>query len=179
MGLGLGVGVGVGRVERVTRKKRRNLDTCQTPTPYPPSRTHVQMRCDDDYAYGGCYLHGPYDGEASSKSIAQDFLAFCLLAQRNGVVPAGWSWPECLKVAGSFVCFGKNFYCTRDDPLAARRNHSPATAVHHTQSVRKIRCSGEVGQRERVPSDDGRSQPPFYRGVRLRPSRAGTRNGGA
>lgn len=28
-----------------------------------------QLRCDDDYAWGGCNLHGPYDPDADVDSI--------------------------------------------------------------------------------------------------------------
>lgn len=64
-----------------------------------------QMRCDDDYAWGGCYLHGPYNPEATLESIKTDFIAFCLLAKRRGVVPAGWDWSAFLKAAANHVVF--------------------------------------------------------------------------
>jgi hypothetical protein len=63
------------------------------------------MRCDDDYAYGGCYLHGPYDPDATGASIAADFLVFCLLAHRRGAVPPAWPWADFLKVAAKFARF--------------------------------------------------------------------------
>lgn len=64
-----------------------------------------QMRCDDDYAWGGCYLHGPYNPEATPESIKTDFMTFCLLAKRRGALPEGWDWAAFLKVAAKFVVF--------------------------------------------------------------------------
>ena len=64
-----------------------------------------QMRCDDDYSWGGGDLHGPYDPEATPQSIADDFLIYCLLAHRSQVVPSGWDWPDFLKSAANFVSF--------------------------------------------------------------------------
>ena len=46
------------------------------------------MRCDDDYAWGGVYLHGPYKPDTTLKSIASDVLFFCTLALRAKAVPA-------------------------------------------------------------------------------------------
>jgi len=57
------------------------------------------MRCDDDYAYGGCYLHGPYDPDNTPIDRMLDFLVFCVLAKRNGVIPADWPWPDFLRAA--------------------------------------------------------------------------------
>lgn len=64
-----------------------------------------QMRCDDDYAWGGGNLHGPYDPGATPQSIADDFLVYCLLAHRSKVVPHGWDWPAFLESAAGFVAF--------------------------------------------------------------------------
>lgn len=64
-----------------------------------------QMRCDDDYAWGGGFLHGPYDPDATNISIALDFLVFCILARRNRVIPADWKWTAFFKVAANFVVF--------------------------------------------------------------------------
>ena len=64
-----------------------------------------QMRCDDDYQWGGCNLHGPYDPEATPESIAQDFLVYCILARRSQAVPPGWDWNAFLKTAANFCVF--------------------------------------------------------------------------
>jgi hypothetical protein len=61
-----------------------------------------QMRCDDEYVMTGD-LRGPYNPDADGMSIATNFLAFCLLAARNQVVPAGWDWAACLHVSARFV----------------------------------------------------------------------------
>lgn len=62
-----------------------------------------QMRCDDDYTWGGGQLHGPYDPEGDTATIAEDFLTFCLLAVRTGVIPKRWDWAAFLQVAKRFV----------------------------------------------------------------------------
>jgi len=64
-----------------------------------------QLRCDDDYAWGGCYLHGPYDPDADVNSITEDFLCFCLLAKRNNMLPQNWNWSAFLKAAGKWAGF--------------------------------------------------------------------------
>lgn len=51
-----------------------------------------QLRCDDDYVYGGCNLHGPYDPDATPESIRSDFLIFCILAHLAKAVPDDWDW---------------------------------------------------------------------------------------
>jgi len=58
-----------------------------------------QMRCDDDYQWGGGYLHGPYEPNATPLSIETDFVAFCVLAKRRGVLPENWDWSAFLRVA--------------------------------------------------------------------------------
>ena len=58
-----------------------------------------QMRCDDDYEWGGGELRGPYNDQASPQDIADDFLVHCLLAHRCNALPNGWDWPAYLKVA--------------------------------------------------------------------------------
>ncbi len=65
-----------------------------------------QLRCDDDYVWGGCYLHGPYLCEASAQSIAEDFIIFCVLAQDAGVIPQNWNWKEFLNIAYKFAGYG-------------------------------------------------------------------------
>lgn len=64
------------------------------------------MRCDDDYSWGGGYLHGPYDPEATARSLGDVFLAFCVLAERVGVIPpSGWSWSSFFAVAPKHIVF--------------------------------------------------------------------------
>jgi len=62
-----------------------------------------QMRCDDDYQWGGCDLHGPYEPDSSPESIARDFMTFCLLAKRRNVVPNDWDWSAFLQAAAQNV----------------------------------------------------------------------------
>ncbi|KXZ55029.1 hypothetical protein GPECTOR_3g190 [Gonium pectorale] len=62
-----------------------------------------RMRVDDDYAWGGCNLHGLYDPDATSDSIVADFLVFCKLAAAHRVVPARWDWGACLAQAAGLL----------------------------------------------------------------------------
>ena len=64
-----------------------------------------QMRCDDDYQWGGCYLHGPYEPQATPESLAEDFLVFCVLAKQAKATPDGWDWQAFLKVAPKYIAF--------------------------------------------------------------------------
>ena len=64
-----------------------------------------QMRCDDDYQWGGCYLHGPYEPQATPEYLAQDFLVFCFLAKQAKAIPDGWDWPGFLKAAPKYIAF--------------------------------------------------------------------------
>ena len=60
------------------------------------------MRCHDDYAWNGCYFHGPFDPQGTSLTVTQDFFVFCILAQRR-VLPPDWPWGEYLRAAGRWV----------------------------------------------------------------------------
>lgn len=62
-----------------------------------------QLRCDDDYAYGGCSLHGPYDPDACPMSVTIDFRQFCILALWAKVLPNDWDWEKFLSRAGTDV----------------------------------------------------------------------------
>jgi hypothetical protein len=63
------------------------------------------MRCDDDYAWGGVYLHGPHNPDTTLKSIASDvlFLFFCMLALRAKAVPTGWDWKAFFRSTAGFI----------------------------------------------------------------------------
>ena len=63
-----------------------------------------QLRCDDDYAYGGCYLHGPYNPESTRNAFVKDFLVYCLLAKRKKIIPEdNWDWSAFLQVAKNYA----------------------------------------------------------------------------
>jgi hypothetical protein len=62
-----------------------------------------KMRCDDDYALGGCYLHGVYNYEATAAAIVFDFLQFCLLAVASEVVTASFDWDTCIIKYGNLI----------------------------------------------------------------------------
>lgn len=63
------------------------------------------MRVDDDYAWGGCNLHGLYDPGHDGDSVAADFLLFCKLAVQARVLPRGWDWAACLDQASGLLGF--------------------------------------------------------------------------
>jgi hypothetical protein len=65
-----------------------------------------QLRCDDDYVYGGCYLHGPYNPEATRSSFIKDFMVYCLLAKRKKIIPKDWDWSAFLQVAKRKAGYG-------------------------------------------------------------------------
>ena len=62
-----------------------------------------RMRVDDDYALGGCNLHGLYAKSAGDpgNTITRDFLLFCVLCKRRGVCDGlqNWSWSTLLDMA--------------------------------------------------------------------------------
>jgi len=64
-----------------------------------------QMRCDDDYVYGGCNLHGPYNPDCTPLSLRDDFMIFCYLAVENRCIPGCWDWNAFLKAATQYVVF--------------------------------------------------------------------------
>lgn len=70
-----------------------------------------RLRCDDDYAYGGCYLHGPYDPGTTAEMLLLDFAVFVKLAVARGAIPApgklpwDWSWGDFLAKASRHIRF--------------------------------------------------------------------------
>jgi len=117
-----------------------------------------QMRCDDDYCWGGCYLHGPYDPEATSVSISKDFLVFCLLAKRARVVPPNWDWAAFLRVAGNFVCFAF-------EKSDAKERWGGENVFAAMMGGRSLRHTAEVVYRSSCQSED--MSPQHRRAFRL------------
>ena len=59
-----------------------------------------RMRVDDLYVWGGGDLRGLYAQAAGGGGSASgDFLLFCKLAVRHGVIPDGWDWAAFLATA--------------------------------------------------------------------------------
>ena len=58
-----------------------------------------RLRVDDDYVWGGGYLHGLYAEDSTPWSIMIDFLVYCKFAVKNGVIPTPWNWNQLLKEA--------------------------------------------------------------------------------
>eukprot|EP00962_Isochrysis_galbana_P054609 scaffold26215_cov107-Isochrysis_galbana.AAC.6 len=106
-----------------------------------------RMRLDDDYAWGGCYLHGLYGKSAGQGgSITGDFLGFCKLAVRHGVTPqdGAWSWAELLQRAGGKDEHGRA-------PLQCAFEKSDAKEKYGSENVfsvmtggRSLRATAEV-----------------------------------
>lgn len=100
------------------------------------------LRCDDDYAWGGCYLHGPYDPDANINSITEDFLCFCLLAKRSNTLPQNWNWSAFLKAAGKWAgfAFEKSDATDRWGPMAGMALRIAAERIYG--------CSASEGDSE-------------------------------
>lgn len=74
-----------------------------------------RLRLDDDYAWGGGYLHGLYDPDIQMRHekvrkvhIIKDFLIFMKLAVANGVIPKNskeFRFEKCLKTAQGLLCY--------------------------------------------------------------------------
>lgn len=74
-----------------------------------------RLRLDDDYVWGGGYLHGLYDPDIQMRHekvrkvhIIKDFLIFMKLAVANGVIPKNskeFRFEKCLKVAQGLLCY--------------------------------------------------------------------------
>jgi len=61
-----------------------------------------RMRVDDDMCWGGGFLHGLYardDGDL----ISSDFLIYCKLSVKHGVVPRSWDWAAFLRTATALL----------------------------------------------------------------------------
>ncbi|KNC81294.1 hypothetical protein SARC_06364 [Sphaeroforma arctica JP610] len=60
-----------------------------------------RLRVDDSYVYGG-ELRGVYDPAHTGRTVSDDFLLFCKLAVKHGVIPdlgQNWGWDGFLKLA--------------------------------------------------------------------------------
>ncbi|KAG2493057.1 hypothetical protein HYH03_008720 [Edaphochlamys debaryana] len=62
-----------------------------------------RMRVTDDMHGGAGYRHGPAHEHCNRDTILFDFLVFCKLAVKQGVVPPGWDWPAFLAAAEGAV----------------------------------------------------------------------------
>ena len=104
-----------------------------------------QLRCDDDYTWGGCYLHGPYDPSANIDSITEDFLVFCLLVGRNNFVPPKWNWGSFLNSAGKWAgfAFEKCDAKERWGPMSAILLRATAEKVYGSCASVDDECSEE------------------------------------
>ena len=64
-----------------------------------------RMRLDDELVWQDSIRPGSLYDQAGSTEIAQDFLVFCCLAKRKGVLPENWSWSKFLDVAAGLLAF--------------------------------------------------------------------------
>ncbi|KAG2430746.1 hypothetical protein HYH02_013585 [Chlamydomonas schloesseri] len=98
-----------------------------------------RLRIDDDYAWGGCNLHGLYDPESTAGSITADFLVYCKLAMASGVAPAapGWDWKACLSKAAALLryAYEKSDAQERWGPMAGMMLRMLAEQVYGTSCM--------------------------------------------
>jgi len=73
-----------------------------------------RLRLDDDYVWGGCNLHGLYE-DSSPMHIANDFIVFCVLAAKNGVIPILWDWSFFFEEASKKLNFAYEKSDAKDD----------------------------------------------------------------
>ena len=64
-----------------------------------------RMRLDDELAWKDSIRPGSLYDQSGANEIAQDFLVFCCLAKRKGVLPENWSWSKFLDVAAGLLAF--------------------------------------------------------------------------
>jgi hypothetical protein len=99
-----------------------------------------RMRLDDDYVLGDGNLHGLYGKSAGLDcSITGDFLGFCKLAVRHGVIPrdGAWRWEEMLQLAG-----GKDQHGMA--PLQCAFEKSDAHKKYGLMGARTLRATAEI-----------------------------------
>ena len=132
---------------KATDQKRREIGDRQRwaagfapPDVYEWFSNCYMMRCDDDYAWGGGNLHGPYCPDATTQSNAFDFLVFCVLASRRNVVPPGWDWLAFFKVASQFVCFAFE----KSDAQERWGGENVFSALTGSNGGRSLRYTAEV-----------------------------------
>ena len=64
-----------------------------------------RMRLDDELAWQNNIRPGSLYDQSGAREIAQDFLVFCCLVRRKGVLPQNWIWSEFLDVAAEHLAF--------------------------------------------------------------------------
>ena len=64
-----------------------------------------RMRLDDELAWQNNIRPGSLYDQSGAREIAQDFLVFCCLVRRKGVLPQNWIWSEFLDVAAELLAF--------------------------------------------------------------------------
>ena len=105
-----------------------------------------QLRCDDDSAGGSGHLHGPHNPDADASSNTVDFLAFCLLCARRGVLPSGWNWgtwKEGRGWTGGFLATAFNFVCYAFAKSAAQERCESENAFASACGARSLRNMAE------------------------------------
>jgi tetratricopeptide (TPR) repeat protein len=120
-----------------------------------------RMRLDDDFTWGDCYLHGLY-GKSNGQggSITGDFLGFCKLAVRHGVVPGdgAWSWGEVLRLAGGKDSHGRAPLQCAFEKSDAKEKYGGENIFSAVTGGRSLRATAEVSCA--IPSLP--SLPPLY-----------------
>ena len=98
-----------------------------------------RMRLDDDYAWGGCNLHGIYDPDATKLSVMCDFLEFLILATRKRVLtlPSLARWTALLSTAAQLVPYAFE----KDD---AAKKWGSENVFNVVTGGRSLRYTGEL-----------------------------------
>ena len=64
-----------------------------------------RMRLDDELVWQNNIRPGSLYDQSGAREIAQDFLVFCCLVRRKGVLPENWIWSQFLDVAAELLAF--------------------------------------------------------------------------
>lgn len=97
-----------------------------------------RMRLDDDYAWGGCFLHGLYDQENTKQDIVADFLVFAKLAVRHDCLPStGWNWERFLQKAKSLIPYAF-------EKSDAKEKYGGENVFSAFTGGRSLRSTGEI-----------------------------------
>ena len=64
-----------------------------------------RMRLDYELVWQNNIRPGSLYDQSAAREIAQDFLVFCCLVRRKGVLPESWIWSEFLDVAAELLAF--------------------------------------------------------------------------
>ncbi|KAJ4462727.1 hypothetical protein PAPYR_742 [Paratrimastix pyriformis] len=127
---------------------KKHKATCAPPRDEPPPQPTAEereefiidsyrLRADDDCVYGGCNQHGIYLDYSTKHEIVLDFLIYCKMAVRNGIIPPGWNWERFLGRAASLIAYAFEKSDAHDKwaGFAARELRCIAERVYGTVAI--------------------------------------------